>query len=111
MYIYTLYIQPTAPIETYRQYIEAIQLLVARSKVKDSVVVLGDFNLEKSTVWHENDSGFDYIPTVDEFQSIKAITARELTSTIVGFSRYQIFKTSAVTYLIWFISTRPNWLS
>lgn len=90
MYIYTLYIQPTAPIEMYRLHIEAIELMIAQSKVTDTIVVLSDFNLGSSTNWHENDSGFDYIPTIGDSQSAKSIIARELTARMLDCGLFQI---------------------
>lgn len=89
MYIYCLYIQPTATLDMYRQHIDAIESITSVAGIKDTVVVLGDFNL-CTTKWLENDSGFDYLPVIGESQSIKAIIAEETTSRLLDCGLFQL---------------------
>lgn len=70
IYIYCLYIQPTASIEIYRSHIEAIKQLKFDKSNSDTLMVFGDFNFGNSVSWLENDSGFDS-------KSIKSTIARD----------------------------------
>lgn len=90
IYIYSLYIQPTASIDVYRLHIEAIEHLSKGLLATDSIFVMGDFNLGGSTIWHENDSGFDFIPMIGDSQSAKSIIAREVTARLLDCGLFQI---------------------
>lgn len=90
IYLYCLYIQPTATMETYRHHIEAIELLMKQINNNDTIHIFGDFNFSNIVKWIENDSGYDYIPVVGESQSAKALIVRESTSRLLDVSLFQI---------------------
>lgn len=90
IYIYSLYIQPTASIEVYRLHIEAIISITVNLTAFDTIVIMGDFNLGNSTEWLENDSGFDFIPLIGESQSAKSVIAREVTTRLLDCGLFQI---------------------
>lgn len=81
---------PTASIEVYRLHIEAIESITTNLTAVDTIIIMGDFNLGSSTTWHENDTGFDYIPIIGESQSIKSMIAREVTSRLLDSGLFQI---------------------
>lgn len=90
IYVYSLYIQPTASIDIYRLHIEAIESILMNLTAADTIIIMGDFNLGSSTTWHENDTGFDYIPLIGESQSIKSVISREVTSRLLDSGLFQI---------------------
>lgn len=92
LYIYCLYIQPTASLETYRSHIVAIKKLVSDMSKNDMLSLMGDFNLGNSVDWNENDCGFDYIPIIGDSISQKAIIARHVTSEMLELGLFQISK-------------------
>lgn len=77
IYIYCLYIQPTASIDIYRSHVAAIKQLMSDKSISDTILIFGDFNFGNSVSWQENDTGFDFSPIFGESQSIKSTIARE----------------------------------
>lgn len=57
IYVYCLYLQPTANIDTYRTHVGAIHKLFNDAGKSDTILVLGDFNFGNAAAWHENDNG------------------------------------------------------
>lgn len=90
LYIYCLYIQPSASIDIYRSHIDAIELLNNSLNTHDSIKILGDFNLGDTTKWFENDSGLDFLPIIGESQSVKSVIAREVTSKLLDLGLFQM---------------------
>lgn len=90
LYVYSLYIQPSAHIDIYRSHIKAIRGLISDKNKNDFIKIAGDFNLADTTDWIENDSGFDYIPVIGESMSQKAIIARHVTSEMMDMGLFQI---------------------
>lgn len=90
LYVYSLYIQPSAHIDIYRSHIKAIRRLISDTNKNDFMKIAGDFNLADTTDWIENDSGFDYIPVIGESMSQKAIIARHVTSEMMDMGLFQI---------------------
>lgn len=97
-YIYCLYIQPTASIDIYKEHLGAIEMMLSEIKISDNVILLGDFNFGDAVEWDENDIGFDFLPSIGNSQSAKAIIARETTSKLLEFGLLQIsnFKNKSV---------------
>lgn len=90
IYIYCLYIQPTASIEIYREHVSAIELMMSEMNRSDSVIFLGDFNFGGVVSWHESDSGLDYVPFLGSSESIKANIVREVTNRMNDTGLFQI---------------------
>lgn len=90
IYIYCLYIQPTASIEIYRSHVEAIKQLVSDKSSSDTLLVFGDFNFANAVSWIENDSGFDLVPAIGESQSNKSVIARETINSLTSCDLLQI---------------------
>lgn len=77
IYIYCLYIQPSANDEIYRNHIAAIKRLTNEKNKTDTLIIFGDFNFGNTVSWLENESGFDFSPMFGESLSIKSMIARE----------------------------------
>ncbi|XP_037029672.1 uncharacterized protein LOC119069658 [Bradysia coprophila] len=89
LFLYALYIQPTADISIYRSHVAAINAVRRHITSSDTFQVLGDFNLY-NVEWHENDDGFDYIPVVGESMCARSIIAREVSSTMSDQGLFQM---------------------
>lgn len=90
VYIYSLYIQPSAPLERYRTHLEALGVFRRDLDPGDIAIINGDFNLGDTTKWLMNEDGFDFIPVIGESESAKAIIAREVTSTLLDLGFFQM---------------------
>lgn len=89
MFIYALYIQPTASIDIYREHVNAIKSVQSTISSSDNFIIFGDFNLN-TVNWCENDGGFDYVPLIGDSQSVKSIIAGEITSTMLQNGFFQM---------------------
>lgn len=92
IYLYCLYIQPTANMEIYRSHVEAIKQLISDKTNSDILVVFGDFNFGNSVSWLENDAGFDFSPIIGDSQSAKSTIARETINNLTNCDLLQIFE-------------------
>lgn len=90
IYIYTLYIQPTASFDIYNSHCGAIRELYSDVNSCDTVLILGDFNLGSTTAWTINDDNTDYIPIVGDSESAKSIIARHVTSSMTDLDAHQM---------------------
>lgn len=90
IYIYCLYIQPTATIDTYKDHLEAIKQLQKDADTGDTLLILGDFNLGSAASWKFNDDCCDFIPTIGDSTCKKANIAREVTSSMMDLSLSQM---------------------
>lgn len=54
------------------------------------LLILGNFNLGSAASWESNDDGFDFIPTIGESRCKKANIAREVTSSMMNLSLFQM---------------------
>lgn len=87
IYLYCLYIQPTATIDIYRAHVLAIANLV--NKIDSTVMIFGDFNLS-AVQWQDNDCGYGVIPLIGDSMCQKAIIARETTSALIDLGLTQV---------------------
>lgn len=110
IFIYCLYIQPSATLEIYNAHIQAIEQLQNDASVNDMILILGDFNLGSAAVWEANDDGFDFIPSIGESKCIKANIAREITSSMMNFGLSQMsdFKNKFTNVLDLVYSNSPD---
>lgn len=89
IFLYSLYIQGTADIATYRAHVAAINSVKQSVTNSDTLLILGDFNLN-GVEWYENDDGFDYVPVIGDSMSVRSIIARELTSEMADLGLFQM---------------------
>jgi hypothetical protein len=89
VYIYCLYIQPTADIEIYRSHATAIETVKNMINKTDIFQIFGDFNF-KGVDWLDNDDGFDYIPVIGDSMSARSSIAREITTKLTEFGLFQM---------------------
>lgn len=87
LFIYCLYIQPDANLDSYKQHINAIKNL--RISSDDFVVIAGDFNLS-IIKWEINDDNFDYIPMIGESESRAAVIAKFVTDELLEAGFFQM---------------------
>lgn len=78
IFVYCLYIQPTADIETYDAHLKAIESIDCSSR--DAIFITGDWNFADKIRWHENDDGIGFLPIMDNSQSAKSIIANKCVS-------------------------------
>lgn len=87
MFIYCLYIQPSADMETYNAHTNAIRGLQVGSN--DILVVAGDFNLP-NIKWVESDDSYDLIPLIGESESMKSNISRHVTTAMTELGLSQL---------------------
>lgn len=90
IYVYCLYIQPTASVDIYCNHLDAIESMMSEINNSDTLLLLGDFNFGNVVTWQENDSGFDYLPFLGNSNSIKANKVREATNRMIDCGLFQI---------------------
>lgn len=90
IYIYCMYIQPSASLDIYRDHLKALEELMKHITPIDTVLIFGDLNFGKEAKWIENEDGFDFTPVIGESQSVKATIAREATTRILEAGLFQI---------------------
>lgn len=88
LYVYCLYIQPSANLQTYRDHLTAIKSIDYSER--DSFIILGDWNFSDTIQWIDNDEHAGLIPLIGESECAKAIIAREATSFFMEFGLSQI---------------------
>lgn len=110
IYVYCLYIQPSATIDTYRAHVGAVEQLQRDASVNDMILILGDFNLGSAASWKSNDDGFDFIPSIGESTCRKANIAREITSSMTNLCLSQMsdFKNKFTNVLDLIYSNTPE---
>lgn len=89
LYIYCLYIQPTAKFEVYEAHCNAITVLKSQLSTDDMIIIVGDFNLP-SVQWIENDDNFDFLPIIGESSSERAVIAKYVTSSLLQIGLFQL---------------------
>lgn len=87
LFIYCLYIQPSADQTTYDKHLKAINSI--RCGKKDQMIILGDWNMPECK-WTSNEDGFDLIPILGESQSERVVIARKVTSRMLENEFFQI---------------------
>lgn len=90
IYIYCLYIQPSASLEIYQAHVDAIEMLMGDMREGDSLIAFGDFNLGDTTTWCASDTVLDFVPVIGDSQSSKAIIAREITTRLLNRGLFQM---------------------
>lgn len=76
LFVYCLYVQPSAPHEIYEKHLNAIDNIERNHN--DIILILGDWNLPIIN-WIPNDESCDFLPVIGESQSEEAIEARRVT--------------------------------
>lgn len=87
LFIYCLYIQPSANMDIYNSHVNAIRGLQVGSN--DLLVVAGDFNLPNIN-WVENDDSYDLIPLIGESESMKSNISRHVTTAMTELGLSQL---------------------
>lgn len=87
IYLYCLYIQPTASDNIYRSHVRAISNL--SMGINSTLIILGDFNLP-NVRWEENDCGFGFLPIVGDANDRKSLIARATTTECIEVGLTQI---------------------
>lgn len=78
IFVYCLYIQPTADSEIYDAHLKAIESI--ECSPNDAVFITGDWNFGDKIRWHDNDDGIGLLPVLENSQSAKSIIANKCVS-------------------------------
>ncbi|XP_055306808.1 uncharacterized protein LOC129571064 [Sitodiplosis mosellana] len=83
LYLNCLYIQPTAPIETYIDHLRAIDKIEDSMSLGDISLYCGDWNLP-NTKWINDEDGLGLMPIIGDSECAKAIVTRRVTDHLLN---------------------------
>lgn len=109
VYVYCLYIQPSAAMNVYMMHLAAIDSIEKQRAVNDIGLYCGDWNLP-CVKWIVDDESYTMLPMIGDSESAKSTIAKHVTSQLLDNGLFQIcnFKNANDNVLDLFYTNMPE---